>query len=165
MSCWPAATYVAAVTPREAADVPLDRAKSFWAGAPPADAADAADADDPAAAGPAGWGAPAEAAELEASPEQPATAAKTMRITQGTAAAPSRRRREEREENEEPGERAGTARLVRMSLGRCRRAGRLRRQVTIRPRPAPAVFPPGGAEAPRRVRQTGTASFALAAQG
>jgi hypothetical protein len=84
----------------------------------------------------------AEADELAPPPEQPATAA--MSIRQGIASTPTRRRdgrgergkrgeRDGREECGEREERAGTARLVRMPLGRRRRTARLHRQVTIRP--------------------------------
>jgi hypothetical protein len=58
--------------------------------------------------------------ELAELPEQPAAVTAMMRITPGIPAAPSRRRR------------PAKARVVRMPLGRHRRAGRLRREVTIR---------------------------------
>jgi hypothetical protein len=88
-------------------------------------AEEAPEPDDAASGAPATV--PAAGEDEDAPPEQPATAA--MRIRQGIAAAPSRRReereeRQEREEREECGEReerAGTARLVRMPLGRYRR--------------------------------------------
>ena len=117
---------MAAVTPRPAADEP-DAAKPFWAEDPAADDGAAAGTAPPATAAE-----PAEAGEdeLDALPEQPATAAAMMTIRQGTAAAASSRRRRE---SGVRGERAGTACLIRMPLGRHRRTRRLRRQVTIEP--------------------------------
>jgi len=140
MSRCPAGTYLAATPEREPA-VP-DAAKPFWAedeDEDPGAAPLAALAADGAAAA-----APSAAKEELAVPEQPVTAAR--RITLGTAATASRRRRGTRaendaaraedEEHEEREERAGTARLVRMPLGRRFKAARLRRQVTIRPHTA-----------------------------
>ena len=116
-----------AATPEREPAVP-DAAKPFWA---------EDEDEDPGAA-------PSAAKEELAVPEQPVTAAR--RITLGTAATASRRRRGTRaendaaraedEEHEEREERAGTARLVRMPLGRRFKAARLRRQVTIRPHTA-----------------------------
>ena len=82
------------------------------------------------------------AALLElALPEQPATAA--MRISVGMTAPPSRRHEErgKRKERGEREERAVMACLLRMPLGRERRNGRLRRQVTFRPQTrTPSLF-------------------------
>src|SRR5690349_6937141 len=142
MSRCPAGAYLAATPEREPAAP--DAAKPFWAADEAEEPAAAAPLAAPAAVG-AAAGAPNSAAEEELDvPEQPATAA--MRITLGTAATASRRRRGTRaenhaaraedEEHEERGERAGTARLVRMPFGRRLQAARLRRQVTIQPHTA-----------------------------
>src|SRR6185437_6656014 len=140
MSRCPAGTYLAATPAREPAAP--DAAKPFWAEDEDEDPA-AAPLAAPAADGAAAAAPNAAAEELDV-PEQPATAA--MRITLGTAATASRRRRgtraendaarAENEEHEERDERAGTARLVRMPLGRRLHAARLRPQVTIRPHTA-----------------------------
>ena len=142
MSRCPAGTYLAATPEREPAAP--DAAKPFLTEDEDEDPAAAPPAAAPAADG-AAAAAPNSAAEEELDvPEQPATAA--MRITLGTAATASRRRRgtraendaarAENEEHEERDERAGTARLVRMPLGRRLHAARLRPQVTIRPHTA-----------------------------
>ena len=133
MSCRPpAGTYWAEVTPRPVLAEPAEpaAAKPFWAEDPAADDGAAAGTAPPATAAE-----PAEAGEdeLDALPEQPATAAAVTTIRQETAAAPSSRRRGERRKSGVRGECAGTARLIRMPLGRHRRTSRLRRQVTIEP--------------------------------
>jgi hypothetical protein len=116
MSCWPPGASLAVVAdlPELPAPASSPLAADAAEGAAMAAGADA-DAMPSTAEEPA-----AELAELDALLEQPAAVTAMMRITPGIPATPSRRRR------------PAKARVVRMPLGRRRRAGRLRREVTIR---------------------------------
>src|SRR5215470_4546115 len=115
MSCWPLAATLA----------PLAAPLAALSGAAPAARPAEPEEEEPAANAPpaegarftagaeaeATAGAASEIPDDDALPEQPAAVAPTMRVSEDTAATPSRRWREKR------------ARLVRMPLGRGRRAG------------------------------------------
>jgi len=119
MSCWPLGTSAVVEPVRPELVEPAELAALPAAANPPAAEAGAEEAEGAAAANVPEPDAALD--ELEP-PEQPAAVAARMRITPGIPATPSRRRR------------PAKARVVRMPLGRRRRPGRLRREVTIRQR-------------------------------